>query len=214
MKVDGTAIATYWLLAALTGLLSPTAIAQVPLQQTAQLLAVTPAGQLTDLPMTFNTLELVAKSDLKNGVSILVWRYSTKYGEGDCDRSAGSDTKSCPRVGLLVSTRWEMEEQSRFALWSISDRRWWRVAGPVGSKAIGTFDDHGTQSDLMLYACEASSSVASGASQPTPSDNWHAVPYRLHVGAFDQVRLTRLPEQAPQRNCFGDDAAPRPEPKH
>ncbi|OAX55728.1 hypothetical protein [Xanthomonas graminis] len=205
-----------WLLASIVGAVGQPAFAQVQLQPEARLGAVASNGPLTDLPTTINTLDLVAKSDLKNGVSIAVWRYSTKYGEGDCDRgagTAGAGAKSCPRVGLLVSTRWELEDNSKFALWSVSDRQWWRVAGAVDSRTPGKFDDQGTTSDLVLYACEASRNVATGSVQPSLSDNWHAVPYRLRVGAYDQVSLVRLPEQGPQRNCFGDDAAPRPPPK-
>jgi hypothetical protein len=191
---------------------SPAATAQVQLQPEARLKTVSQNDPLGDLPKTFNTLDLVAKADLKNGVSILVWRYSTKYGEGNCDRGAGpvgSDAKTCPRVGLLVSTRWELEDNSKFALWNVSDRQWWRVAGTVDSRKPGVFENHGEVSDLVLYACEASEMVEKGTIDPTASDNWHAVPYRLEVGAYNEVSLKRLPEQGPQRNCMGDDAPPR-----
>lgn len=191
---------------------SAVAIAQMQLQPEAKLKMVSKSDQLTDLPKTFNTLDLVARTNMKNGVSVIIWRYSTKYGEGGCDRGVGPvgiDAKTCPRVGLLISTRLELEDNSKFSLWSISDRQWWRVAGPIDSRELGIFESNGQVSSILLYACEASTTVENGSVDPSASDNWHAVPYRLEVGEYNQVSLKRLADPNPKHNCFGDNAPPR-----
>jgi hypothetical protein len=167
-------------------------------------------GTIKDLPKTINTLDLVAESHLQSGVDIKIWRYATKYGEGGCDQGGqvGLDAKTCPRFGLLISTRWEMEDNSKFALWFSDPRRWWRLSDADAKNPVGALHGSGEAGSLTLYACEASMAVDTGKVDPSATDNWHAVPYRLSVGPYNKARLERLPDPSPQKNCWSDDKSP------
>lgn len=177
------------------------------LQASAQLHVA--GDSIHDLPKSISTLELVVEHNLHSGVVIRIWRYATKYGEGGCDQGGqvGLDGKTCPRFGLMVSTRWEMEDDSKFALWTTDPRRWWRL--PPGAKGtVGGFRESGGIGSVILYACEASTAVDTGEVDPSSVDNWHAVPYRLSVGPYNKVRLERLPDVGPPKNCWSDGKPP------
>lgn len=167
-------------------------------------------GSFKELPKTINTLDLVAKADLESGVDIKVWRYATKYGEGSCDQGGqvGLDATTCPRFGLMISTRWEMEGNSKFALWVADPRRWWRLPDSTVQSSPDAFQESGGVGSLTLYACEASTAVDTGKVDPSSADNWHVVPYRLTIGPYNKARLERLPDIGPQKNCWRDDKAP------
>jgi len=185
--------------------------AEAPSSHTLQASArLYPAGNsVQNLPQAISTLDSVAEFDLHSGVVIRIWRYATKYGEGGCDQGGevGLDGRTCPRFGLMISTRWEMEDNSKFALWITDSRRWWRLSSEA-KRDDGRFEESEGVGSLVLYACEASTSVDSGKADPSKDDNWHAVPYRLSIGPYDKVRLERLPDTAPQKNCWNDDTPP------
>ncbi len=146
------------------------------------------------------TLQTLSVERIGNGVTATVWRYTTKYSECDDGDSLGNAAKTCPRYGLLISTWLDLEGGSKFALWRVSPRRFWK-ATPTQSKA-SIADPYAWV--FRLDGCEASAEVDAGLVNPNSGDDWKATAYALKVIAYDHVTLTRLPDNGPARNCYRD----------
>jgi hypothetical protein len=147
--------------------------------------------------MMIGTLETLTDVRLRNGVTVRVLRYHTKYGEcSDSNEQSDSDL-GCPQVALLVSVWLDEEDASEFHLWRSSSRLWWRLDSEQSKQ---------TQSDrryeLHLLACERSKSAGMGVGGAQAA--WRPVPYLLTVQWPDKATLERVGATPANRNCFRD----------
>lgn len=170
-------------------LLPVTAIGGVSPQSGVNRLADTPAD-------VFGNLRPIARRRLASGVTVSIWRYTTRFGQ--CER--GREAATCPRGALLVSTTPDGEGRAEFGLWRSSERFSWKAAATQPEPQSESAEDL----DVRLDDCEASSEVDGGAIAAHIGDTWRAATYALKIGRYGAVSFIRLPDEGPPRYCLRD----------